>query len=70
MHVSPEAILSLITTVIVAVIFLLMSSETIAVAHGRDPITNRVRATIRQYPRLTYAVAMVIGMVLGHLLWP
>ncbi len=69
MQINTGAVLSLIATLVVGVIFLLMVLETIAVARGRDPITNRVREAVRQYPRLSYVIAVVIGIVLGHLFW-
>jgi hypothetical protein len=46
-----------------------MLSETIALAKGRDPMTNLIRSVMRAYPRFSYVVAVVIGMVLGHLFW-
>ena len=67
---TPEAILSLIATAASLVVFLLMLQESLALRKGTDPITNSVRSLVRQFPRATYAVAVVIGMVLGHLLWP
>src|SRR5205807_1805634 len=67
---NPPAILSLIFTVLALVAFLLMLQETLAIVTGRDPLTNGVRAVARRVPRLTYALAVVIGMLLGHLLWP
>ena len=67
---SPEAILSLVATVVVGVVFVMMVSETVSVARGTDPVTNHVRNAVRQYPRVTYAVAVVIGMLLGHFFWP
>jgi hypothetical protein len=70
LHVSPGAILSLIATLFVGVIFVLMASETIALAQGRDPITNMIRSVMRAYPRFSYVVAVGIGMLLGHLFWP
>ena len=70
MNLSPEAILSLIATAASLVAFLLMVEESIALRAGRDPISNGVRAWVRRFPRATYAVAVVIGMLLGHLLWP
>ena len=70
MNFSPEAILSLIATAGALVAFLLMLEESIALRQGRDPMSNGVRAVVRRFPRVTYAVAVVIGMVLGHLLWP
>jgi hypothetical protein len=67
---SPEAILSLVATAFALVAFLLMLEESIALGAGRDPMSNGVRAVVRRFPRATYAVAVVIGMLLGHLLWP
>jgi hypothetical protein len=69
LSVKPEAILSLIATAFALVMFLLMLEESIALRQGRDPVSNGVRAMIRRIPRLTYAVAVVIGMLLGHLFW-
>ncbi len=66
---KPEAILSLIATAVSLIIFLLMLEESIALGQGRDPISNGVRAVIRRFPRVTYALAVVIGMLLGHLFW-
>ena len=70
MNFSPEAILSLIATAFALVAFLLMLQESIALGQGTDPLSNGVRAFVRRYPRVTYALAVVIGMLLGHLLWP
>jgi VIT1/CCC1 family predicted Fe2+/Mn2+ transporter len=67
---TPEAILSLIATVGVGIAFLLMLQEAIALRHGNDPINNGVRSFVRRFPRGTYVLAVLIGMVLGHLLWP
>ena len=47
-----------------------MTSPSIALTAGRDPITNDVRSAVRRFPRVTYAMAVVIGLILGHLLWP
>ena len=67
---TPEAILSLIATAGAFIAFLLMLQEAIAVGKGQDPASNSVRAFVRRFPRATYALAVVIGMLLGHLLWP
>jgi hypothetical protein len=67
---TPEAILSLIATGTSFVAFLLMLQESMALRKGQDPLTNAVRAMVRRFPRVTYALAVVIGMVLGHLVWP
>jgi len=70
MNFSAEAILSLIATAFALVAFLLMLEESLALGQGRDPMSNGVRSVVRRYPRVTYALAVVIGMLLGHLLWP
>jgi hypothetical protein len=64
------AILSLIATVGAGIAFLLMLQESIALRSGSDPLNNGVRSVVRRFPRSTYALAVVIGMVLGHLVWP
>ena len=70
MTLTPEAILSLIATALSLVAFLLMLQESIALGQGKDPVSNDVRTFVRRFPRATYALAVVIGMLLGHLLWP
>ncbi|HEY3085992.1 MAG TPA: hypothetical protein VGK28_11085 [Candidatus Dormibacteraeota bacterium] len=70
MNLSLEAIVSLLATFASLVVFLLMLEESIALTAGRDPVTNEVRSAVRRFPRVTYALAVVIGMLLGHLLWP
>lgn len=67
---SPPAILALIATAGSFIAFLLMLEEAIALRAGRDPLNNGVRAFVRRFPRVTYALAVLIGMLLGHLLWP
>jgi hypothetical protein len=67
---TPEAILSLLVTAGSLVAFLLMLEESFALRQGRDPMSNDVRALVRRFPRFTYALAVVVGMLLGHLLWP
>lgn len=67
---TPDAVISLIATAFVLVAFLLMLQETIALGKDQDPVNNDVRAVVRRFPRATYALAVVIGMILGHLLWP
>jgi hypothetical protein len=67
---SVEAIVSLLATFTTLAVFLLMLQESIALSTGRDPVTNDVRSAVRRFPRAIYALAVVIGMILGHLLWP
>jgi hypothetical protein len=67
---TPEAIVALLFTAFSLIAFLLMVQESLALAAGQDPLSNGVRSIVRQFPRVTYAFAVLIGMVLGHLLWP
>lgn len=67
---TPEAVIALIATAASLVAFLLMLQESLALRRGDDPTTNAVRSVVRRFPRATYALAVVLGMVLGHLLWP
>lgn len=70
MKITPEAILSLIATTFALIACLLMVEEARALERQGDPINNGVRAFVRRFPRVTYVLAVVIGMILGHLLWP
>ncbi|HYR50885.1 MAG TPA: hypothetical protein VES90_11920 [Candidatus Eisenbacteria bacterium] len=70
MNFSAEAILSLIATFGSLFAFLIMLQESLALRRGTDPMSNGVRSFVRRFPRFTYAIAVVIGMLLGHLLWP
>ena len=67
---TPDAIISALFTVFTFIAFLLMLQESVALGRGQDPATNEVRSVFRRFPRVTYAIAVLIGMVLGHLLWP
>ena len=60
----------LLGTAFALIAFLLMLEEAIAIKNGRDPLSNGVRSVARRFPRATYALAVAIGMLLGHLLWP
>jgi len=70
LHINPGAILSLLTTIFVGIVFILMLNETISLGKGQAPLTNLIRSLVRAYPRFTYVVAVIIGMLLGHLFWP
>jgi hypothetical protein len=70
LHSSPGAILSLLVTIFVGVVFLLMLNETISLGKGQAPLTNLIRSLVRAYPRFSYVVAVLLGVLLGHLFWP
>ena len=67
---NAPAILSLLFTVGALVAFLLMLQESLALGSGNDPMNNGLRSVVRRFPRSVYALAVLIGMLLGHLLWP
>lgn len=70
LQVNPGAILSLLATIFVGALFAVMLSETISLGKGQDPGTNLFRSLIRAYPRVSYVVAVLVGMLIGHLFWP
>lgn len=70
MNFGPPTILSLIATGFSLIATLLMLEESIALRAGRDPVMTGVRAVVWRFPRFMYALAVVIGMFLGHELWP
>ena len=70
LQISPGAILSLLATILVGVVFILMLNETIALGKGQAPLTNLIRSLVRAYPRFSYLVVILIGILLGHLFWP
>jgi len=67
---TPEAVVALLATSFSLIATLLMLQETVALGKDQDPVNNDVRSLVRRFPRVTYALAVVIGMLLGHLLWP
>ena len=67
---TPDAIISLLFTAFSFVAFLLMLQESLALGRDQDPVNNEFRSLVRRFPRITYAFAVLVGMVLGHLLWP
>jgi len=69
LQISAGAVLSLLVTLFVGVLFVIMLSETIALGKGQDPLTNLIRSLVPAYPRFSYVVAVVIGMLIGHLFW-
>jgi hypothetical protein len=70
MKLTQGSVLSLIATAGALVVFLLMLEESLALRAGRDPMSNGVRSVLRRFPTFTYVVAVLVGMLLGHELWP
>lgn len=62
-------VFSLLVTAFVGTIFLLMIFETWALFTGNKPITEYFRGTVHDFPGWAFAIAIVVGIVLGHFLW-
>jgi len=60
---------SFLVTAFVGVIFLLLVFETWALFTGNKPISDYFREMVHDVPGLAFAVAILVGMVVGHFLW-
>ena len=69
MHASPEAILALAGTSFIGLLVVLMVNETRCLISGSDPMTDGIHDLSHRFPRSMYALAVVVGLVLGHLFW-
>lgn len=56
-------------TALLGVVFLLLVFETWALATGQRPITSYVRSTVHNYPGWAFAAAVIVGILVGHVLW-
>ena len=62
-------VFSWLVTAFFGVIFLLLVFETWALFTNHEPITDYVRPAVHAYPGYAFAIAVVIGILLGHFLW-
>ena len=60
---------SALVTALLGALFLLLVFETWALLTGQTPITGYVRSAVHAYPGWSFVAAVVIGMVIGHVLW-
>ncbi len=60
---------SAIVTALLGAVFLLLVFETWALATGQRPITSYVRSAVHDFPGWALALAVVVGMLVGHVLW-
>lgn len=58
-----------LVTALLSVVFLLMAFETWALFTGQKPITDYVHETIHTCPGWAFAMAIVLGILVGHVLW-
>lgn len=69
MHPNAEAFLALFGTGFIGLLVVLMINETRCLMSGSDPMTDSIHDLSHRFPRSMYALAVVIGLVLGHLFW-
>jgi len=62
-------IFSWLTTALFGAITLLLAFESWALLTNHKPITDYIRPAVHSYPGYAFAIAVVIGMLLGHFLW-
>jgi hypothetical protein len=58
-----------LVTALLGVVFLLLVFETWALLFGQTPITGYFRSAVHAYPGWSFAAAIVVGMLIGHVLW-
>jgi len=69
MQATAEAILALFGTGFIGLLVVLMINETRCLTSGSDPMTDGIHDLSHRFPRSMYALAVVVGLVLGHLFW-
>jgi len=62
-------VFSWLVTALFGVITLMLAFESWAILTGQKPITDYVRPAVHSYPGSAFAIAVVIGILLGHFLW-
>ena len=60
---------SLGVTAFVGGILALLVYETWALFTGHEPITDIVRSSVKTFPGWAFAMAIVVGLAVGHFLW-
>ena len=66
---SSGVFMSAAVTALLSIVFLLLVFETWALLTDQKPITDYVHETIHSYPVWAFALAIVFGIVIGHVLW-
>ncbi len=56
-------------TALFGAIFLLLAFETWALFTGHTPISDYIKPAVHSYPGAAFAIAVIIGILLGHFLW-
>lgn len=66
---SSGVFMSAVVTAFLSIVFLLLVFETWALLTDQKPITDYVHETIHSYPGWAFALAIVFGILIGHVLW-
>jgi len=56
-------------TALFGVITLVLGFESWALLTNHTPITDYIRPAVHTYPGYAFAIAVVIGILIGHFLW-
>jgi len=56
-------------TALFGVITLVLAFESWALITNHTPITDYIRPAVHTYPGYAFAIAVVIGILVGHFLW-
>jgi predicted ribosomally synthesized peptide with SipW-like signal peptide len=60
---------SFLVTALVGAVFLLLAFETWALFTDNKTISDYFREAVRDIPGLAFAIAILVGIVVGHFLW-
>ncbi|HEY0493384.1 MAG TPA: hypothetical protein VGD57_07950 [Candidatus Dormibacteraeota bacterium] len=69
MRIDRANFFSLLVTALTGVVFLLLAFETWALFTDEKPITLYVREAVHAFPGWAFAIAIVVGIAVGHFLW-
>ena len=56
-------------TALFGAITLLLAFESWALLTNHTPITDYIRPAVHSYPGFAFAIAVVVGILVGHFLW-
>src|SRR4030081_430529 len=66
---SSGVFFAVLVTGFLSAVFLLLVFESWALITGQKPITDYVHETVHSYPGWAFALAIVFGILIGHVLW-
>jgi hypothetical protein len=66
---SSGVFFAVLVTAFLSAVFVLLVFETWALFTGQKPITDYVHETVHSYPGWAFALAIVFGILVGHVLW-